>query len=545
VSVETPREAIREWLAEPLRSFIADAGGEVPTIAIERSARPEHGDFALNAAFQLARTLRRKPLDIAGELAARLAPGGPVAAVEVAPPGFINLRLDDGWLLRRLPEVVAEGAAWGGSTFGGGQTVQVEFVSTNPTGPLLVSHGRGAVVGDTVARILAFTGHAVQREFYINDAGRQVELFGRSLLAAKRGDPVPEGGYEGAYVKELAANLPPTMLEGDPAAVLTAVTEWGVRHFLEEFREELKTIGVEFDAWFSERQLYGPWEQETMAELEARGLVSRHDGATWMVLPDKEDVLYKSTGDPTYFCGDLLYHRDKLVRRRFDRAIDVWGADHQNQVRRLKLALEAMGVEPGRLDIILIQLVHLRDERGLVKLSKRRGNIVGLRELVDAVGPDSTRYHYLLRSVDNMMDFDIALAVKQDNENPVFYAQYAHARLCSVRAVARESGITPDAGRLERLVAPDELALARELLELPEVVERAARELAPHVLPHYAQRLAERVHGWYHSGNDDTSLRIVVDDRELSAARLVLAEAARTTMANLLGLMGVSAPERM
>ena len=319
-----------------------------------------------------------------------------------------------------------------------------------------------------------------------------------------------------------------------------------MEHFLGEFRDDLAAVGIRFDHWFSERELYGDWERETMAELEANGHIVRHDGATWMLWPDgSEDVLYKSNGDPTYFCGDLLYHRDKLVRRGFDRAIDVWGADHQNQVRRLRAAMTTIGVSPERLQIVLIQLVHLRDERGLVKLSKRKGNIVGFRELIDSVGPDSTRYHYLLRSVDNMMDFDIDLAVRQSNENPVFYAQYAHARLCSVRAVAAEAGLTPGQDSLARLGAPTEVDLARELMELPEVVEQATSELAPHLLPHYAQRLAEKVHAFYHAGNQDPSLRIVVDDRGLAGARLTLAAAAQATMANLFSLMGVSAPDRM
>jgi arginyl-tRNA synthetase len=332
---------------------------------------------------------------------------------------------------------------------------------------------------------------------------------------------------------------------GDPDAVEEAVLHWGVDHYLQEFRDELQAIGIRFDHWFSERNLFGDWEQETIAELDRAGVLSRHDGATWMRLGDKEDVLYKGTGEPTYLMGDLLYHRDKLVRRAFDTVIDVWGSDHQNQVRRLKQAIQVFGVDPQRFVVILIQLVRMKSQGEFVKISKRGGNIILLKELVDEVGADAVRYHYLLRSSDAPMDFDVDLARSQSTENPVFYAQYAHARLCGIRGVAAEEGLVADSAGIGRLGAPAELALARELLDFPDVVEEAARELAPHDLPHYGQRLAERIHGFYHTGNQDSALRVVVEDRELAAARLFLCEAARQTMANLLGLMGVAAPERM
>jgi arginyl-tRNA synthetase len=318
-----------------------------------------------------------------------------------------------------------------------------------------------------------------------------------------------------------------------------------VDHYLQEFKEHLEAIGIRFDHWFSERNLFGEWEADTIAELERAGVLSRHDGATWMKLGDKEDVLYKSSGEPTYLMGDLLYHRDKLIRRGFDTAIDVWGSDHQNQVRRLKQAVQVFGVDPERFVVILIQMVRMKSEGEFVKISKRAGNIILLKELVDEVGADAVRYHYLLRSSDAPMDFDVDLARSRSNENPVFYAQYAHARLCGVRVVAAEAGLSADPAAIGRLGASAELALARELLDFPDIVAEAARELAPHDLPHYGQRLAESIHGFYHAGNQDPAMRVVVDDRELAGARLFLCEAARQTMANLLGLMGVAAPERM
>jgi arginyl-tRNA synthetase len=468
-----------------------------------------------------------------------------VGALEVVPPGFINLRLDPVWVFASLQGVVDSAPHWGRSGYGAGTRVQVEFVSANPVGPLLFSHGRGAVVGDTVARLLDFTGHNVEREFYVNDAGRQVQLFAQSLLAARRGVPPPEDGYAGQYIHDLAAEIPAHLLEGDEEAVEAAVLRWGVDHYLQEFEVNLEAIGVKFDHWFSEHNLFGQWEVETIAELERAGVLSRHDGATWMRLGDNEDVLYKSTGEPTYLMGDLLYHRDKFIRRGFHTAINVWGSDHQNQVRRLKQAVQVFGIDPERFVVILIQLVRMKSEGQFVKISKRAGNIILLKELVDEVGADAVRYHYLLRSADAPMDFDVDLARRQSNENPVFYAQYAHARLCGVRGVAAEAGLAGDPSAIARLGAPAELALARELLDFPDIVEEAARELAPHDLPHYGQRLAERIHGFYHAGNQDPAMRVVVDDRELAGARLFLCDAARQTMANLLGLMGVGAPERM
>ena len=541
----SPRQAVIAWAQAAVDAYLAEHGLASIPVRPERPARPEHGDLALNLPLQLAGRLKRPPMEIASELAARLPHDGPVAETEVALPGFINLRLDPAWLFKSLAGVIESREDWGRSGYGSGKRVQVEFVSANPTGPLLFSHGRGAVVGDMAARLFEFTGHQVEREFYINDSGRQVRIFALSLLAARRGEPPPEEGYAGEYIKDLAAQIPADLLEGEPEAVEAAVMQWGVDHYLAEFKDDLAVIGISFDSWFSERNLYGEWEAETIAELERAGAISRHDGAVWMKLGDKEDVLYRTGGEPTYFMGDVLYHRDKLVRRGFDIAVDVWGSDHQNQVRRVKRALEVMGIDPGRLIVILIQLVRMKSAGEFVKISKRAGNLILLRDLVDEVGPDAVRYHYLLRGADAPMDFDLDLAREQSNENPVFYAQYAHARLCSIKAVATEAGLSPDPAGIARLGAPGELALARDLLEFPDIVEEAARELAPHDLPHYGQRLAERIHTFYHAGNQDPRLRVVIEDRELAQARLFLCEAARQTIANLLGLMGVAAPERM
>ncbi len=502
-----------------LQPFLDEHGaGDMP-VTVERPRQADHGDFALNLAMQLAKRLGLKPLEIAQELAALLTPDATVSGVEVAPPGFINLRLEPAWLVRRLEDVVAAGVDWGRSEAGAGRRVQVEFVSANPTGPLLFSHGRGAIVGDSMARLLAFTGYLVEREFYVNDAGRQVLLFADSLLAARRGEPPPADGYVGEYIKDIALEIPEKVLEGSPDAVRQAVTDWGIQHYLEQDRRELAELGIVFDSWFSERQLYGAWEKETLAEVAGAGLVVERDGATWLRFPDgKEDVLFKSSGEGTYFLGDLLYHRDKLVRRGFDLAVDVWGSDHQNQVRRLKQAVTFFGVDPDRLAIVLIQLVRMKSNGEFVRISRRAGNLILLKELVEEVGADAVRYHYLLRSADAPMDFDVDLAREQSNENPVFYAQYAHARLCSVEAVAAESGAQASAAALERLTDPAEMALVREIMEFPDLVDEAARRMQPHLLPHYAQRLAEKIHAFYHAGTRDPALRVLGADAELAAS---------------------------
>ncbi|MGI8609158.1 MAG: arginine--tRNA ligase [Candidatus Dormibacteria bacterium] len=542
----TPRQEVERWARERLSPYLQEAGASDLEINVERPRQPEHGDFAVNAAMQLAARVKRPPLELAQEMAAALEPSGPVGSVGVAPPGFINLRLDHAWLVRRLEGVIEAGNEWGRSDIGNGKRVQVEFVSANPTGPLLFSHGRGAVVGDTVARLLEFAGYDVEREFYVNDAGRQVLVFADSLIAARRGDPPIVDGYAGAYIDGLAKEIPDGLMEGPDEEVRRAVMDFAVQHYLAEFRIQLEQLGIRYDGWFSERQLYGAWEKETLGEIAAAAEIVEREGATWLRFADgKEDVLYKANGEGTYLLGDLLYHRDKLVRRGFDIAIDVWGSDHQNQVRRLKQAVEFFGVSSDRLVVILIQLVRMKAAGEFVKISKRAGNLILLSDLVDEVGADAVRYHYLLRGADAPMDFDLDLAREQSNENPVFYAQYAHARMCGVAAIAAEVSVKASNDHLVLLTAPAEIAVVRELMAFPDLVAEATRRMEPHRLPYYAHGLAERIHSWYHSGNQDPGLRILVDNVEIAGARLYLAEAARLTMANALGLMGVAAPTRM
>jgi arginyl-tRNA synthetase len=506
----------------------------LPALVVERTANPTHGDYSVTLPLKLARELHRNPSEIAAELAGRLTFPTGFADVEVAPPGFINVRLRPSWLQAQVEPIAGAGAAWGRSDLGHQLPVQVEFVSSNPTGPLLFSHARGAVVGDVVARLLEATGFAVQREYYVNDAGNQVRLFGESIRAALRGESVPMGGYQGAYVEEIAQAAAAKLGQN---ATVEALAEFGIGVNLESIRRDLDRLRIAHHAWFSERSLYQGWDQDTMAKLRSLGRVAERDGAVWFVTGgDKDEVLYKRTGEPTYFAADIFYHRDKLEKRGFQRVIDVWGADHQGQVNRLKQALEVLGIDPARLTVILVQLVSVRRGVEILKMSRRAGVGITLEEMLDEVGPDAVRYFFLLRSSDAHMEFDVDLAKEQSNENPVYYAQYAHARLSNVRKFGSAVQAVP---AFERLDSEWELDLLRTIVRWPDVVREAAESLEPHRLAFYANELAAKIHVFY------KNVRVVVDDQPLSAARLRLSEAARVTLANALDLMGVAAPERM
>jgi arginyl-tRNA synthetase len=409
----------------------------------------------------------------------------------------------------------------------------VEFVSSNPTGPLLFSHARGAVVGDVVARLMEATGFAVQREYYVNDKGKQIRLFGESIAARMENKPVPEGGYGAAYVDDIARQAAEQRLTSEP----WTLSEFGIEWVLKRIVEDLNRLTIRHDKWFLESSLYGGFDQETMARLNAAQRIVHQDGATWFKTNgEKDEVLIKRDGYPTYFWSDILYHRDKFERRGFNRVIDVWGADHQGQIGRVKQALEVLGIDPARLTVILVQLVSVRRGTEIVRMSRRSGVGITLEEMLDEVGPDAVRYFFLLRSSDAHMEFDVDLAKQQSNENPVFYAQYAHARLSNVRKFGAAVQAAP---AFERLDTEWELDLLRTIVRWPDVVREAAESLEPHRLAFYANELAARIHVFY------KNVRVVIDDQPVSAARLRLSEAARVTLANALDLMGVAAPERM
>ncbi len=514
-------------------------------VHLERPSRRELGDWSTNIAMVNAKRAGTNPQALAGSLVQVLQADPPAhtTAIEVAGPGFINFSLDDGWLYDALADLLAQGEeAYARPDVGHGERVQIEFISANPTGPIHVGNGWWGSYGDALARVLARTGHQVSREYYVNDTGGQIRTLGESLLARRSGRDVSEGGYSGEYVTELAGSY-----EG-PEDVTTA-GRWAAERILDHIRTTLASVGIFFDEWYSQASIEESGAvDETIALLADRGLVFEQDGATWFratALGDSRDrVLRKSNGDATYLAGDLAYHRDKFLVRGFDRVIDVFGADHHGQVASLMAGVEALGIDPGRLEVKLGQMVSLVDGDEAVKMGKRAGNAISLDSLVADIGPDATRILSLMSSLDQASTFDLASVREQSVENPVFYVQMASARIGGVGRKAVERGVVrrPLADvDLARLTHPRELELIRCLEELPEVVADAAVDRAPTKVTTWVRRLAGCFHGFYHD------CPILADDVEPSVmqARLWLVEAARIGLAIGLGLLGVAAPEAM
>ena len=538
------REAINDALLKAVREIGVD--GEIPDLELGRAKVLEHGDYASSAGLKLARVLRQDPKAVASRLAESIRVADDAARAEAA-GGYVNFRLTDGWL-RGLVARIAPG--YGAGDVGHGERLQVEFASINPTGPLHIGHGRGTILGDSISRLLEFTGHAVQREYYVNSDNTQTRKFGASVYARLHGEEPPEGGYTGDYVTELAdmarhdlpdiENLPEE--EAEPRLRMFALAK-----MVERIKATVARIGVNYDEWFWENRL---WEsglpQKAIERLRAAGYLKEKDGALWFGDPadqEEEDrVVIRSNGQPTYFASDLGYLLSRFEQRGYERVIEVWGADHHGYVPRMKSAAGALGFDPEKLVIILHQMVNLKEG----KMSKRAGRFVTLDELVDRVGSDAVRYFYLLRSPDTTIEFDLELAITQGNENPVYYAQYAHARLVNVEAAAGERHPQlPEKADVSLLAHPWELDVARELAFWPDVVADATALLEPHRIPYYVHDLATSVHRFYHAGNAQSEYRVVVDDPELTRARLELCRAARQTLRTALDLMGVSAPERM
>ena len=500
---------------------------------MERTQNPTHGDYSVTLPLKLARTLRRPPITIANELAAAMALPPSFGRTTVAAPGFINVTLEPAWLQAQLASIADAADRWGRSEIGRGVKVQVEFVSANPTGPLLFSHARGAVVGDVTARILAASGFDVQREYYVNDRGRQIRLLGESIQARMLDRPVPEGGYGGDYIAEIATEATARAISPEPVTL----SEFGVEWVQHRIQEDLARLDVRHDQLFLESSLYAGWDTETMAKLTSLGRIVQYDGATWFKSDSgKDEVIIKRDGYPTYFWSDVLYHRDKFEQRGFDRVVDVWGADHQGQIGRVREALAVLGIDPQRLAVLLVQLVSVKRGEETVRMSRRAGVGISLKEMLDEVGPDAVRYFFLLRSADAQMEFDVDLARRQSSENPVYYAQYAHARLANVLTFG--AGVSA-AAALDRLDSEWELELIRVMLRWPDVVREAAEAREPHRLAFFTDELAAAIHRFY------KNCRVVTEDAPLTSARLLLSRAARTTIGNALGLMGVAAPDRM
>ncbi len=557
------RDQVADIIAAGLRAAQAEGAlpeFELPPIVVERSRQSGHGDYASPTCLQLARQARMAPRDIALRVVERMAPAPFVGQVDVAGPGYINVTLSPAWLASLVLKILAAGARWGYLDLGAGQRVQVEYVSANPTGPITVASTRNAAIGDVLANVLEAAGYEVEREYYVNDAGSQIRHFGESvyalyLQALGENVPFPEDGYHGQYVadlgQELAQEFGDCYLRVDRREAIQALGGEGIDRMIAWIREDLLALGVSFDTWFHEQSLRqsGLFDR-CLRRLREDGYIVERDGAVWFTSPELESdaVLVRSPAiipelseRPTYLASDVAYVWNKLVERGFDRAIYIWGADHHGDVPRVKAATRALGLDPERIVLIIYQMVNLKRGGEDVRMSKRAGEFVTLRELLDEVGPDPIRFLLLTRTADSTMDFDLDLAVEQSDKNPVYYVQYAHARISSILRFAQERAWdVADPGDTSLLTHESELALIRKMLELQAVVALAAAQLAPHYLTFYAKELAAVFHSFYRD------CRVVDEDQpELTRARLTLVRAARLTLAQALGLLGVSAPERM
>jgi arginyl-tRNA synthetase len=543
-------EAIRAALTR----VAAGMGAPEADFVLERPREAGHGDLATNLAMVLARTQKSNPRKLADHIVANLGlDHGIVARTEIAGPGFINFWLAENQLAAALTTIVRQAEAYGRAEFGKGVRVNVEFVSANPTGPLHVGHGRGAALGDAIASLLEWTGHEVIREFYINDAGVQIDRLVESLWARirqQRGESadIPEGGYHGEYLIEAATRaidaIDPTLLAGSFDAAAPPLRRFILGVQREEQDDLLSDFGVKFDRMSSEQSMYdGGRVDATLAELDAKSLTYLRDGALWLRTEsfgdDKDRVLRKSDGTLTYLVPDLAYHRDKH-ERGFDRVIDVWGADHHGYIPRMQAALRSLGYPDDFFEVALVQLVKVMRGGAEVRMSKRAGEYVTLRDLLDWVGVDAARYFFLMRRSEAPFVFDVDLARKQTDENPVFYVQMAHARMTGIfRVGGRAVESTGESASLDDLPAAEDAALLKQLTRFPEIVAGAARAREPHRITGFLEELAQVAHGWYHK------CRVLGEPAPIEAARLVLARAARQVLGNGLRLLGLTAPDRM
>jgi arginyl-tRNA synthetase len=549
------QEHLRKCL-ETCRDDGSLASEHFPEALIEVPSHAEHGDFASNIAMLLAKAEKKPPRQIAETLASRLRSDTDLfERVEIAGPGFINFFINRDLWRKTLETICAFGDKYGRGTTGGGKRVQVEFVSANPTGPLHIGHGRGAATGDAIASILSAAGFDVVREYYINDAGNQMDTLGRSVYLRYRellGDSVdfPQNCYQGDYVKDIARDLitkyGSKYLEISEEEAISFFAKIGGNSILKGIQQDLADFGVVHDTWFSEQSLFDSGKvEDAIAYLRDKGFLYENEGALWFKTTefgdDKDRVVVRGNGVTTYFASDIAYHREKY-QQGFDLVVDVWGADHHGYVPRLKGVVQGLGRNPDDLKIVLVQLVALLRNGVPVAMSTRSGEFVTLKEVVDEVGRDAARFFFLMRRSDSQLDFDLELAKRHSADNPVYYVQYAHARICSIFDNAREKGVAlPDTSHivLSKLDTPEELSLIKALAAFPDVVEGSALHFEPHRIPFYLQELAGLFHSFYNKN------RVIGEDPELSAARLLLLKCTAQTLKNGLILLGVSAPERM
>ncbi|MEG2174201.1 MAG: arginine--tRNA ligase [Oscillospiraceae bacterium] len=557
-------EELRGLIAAALDAAAKDGAlpapvGELPTFLVEIPADASHGDFATNVAMATAKAFRRSPKAIAEALIAHLSlDGTDFARAEIAGPGFLNVFVSRQWYANVVAQVLREGPSFGRTDFGRGERVMVEFVSANPTGPMHMGNARGGVLGDSLAAALDAAGYCVSREFYINDAGNQIEKFGLSLEArylqhyeGEAAVAFPEDGYHGADIADRAQEY--IALEGDRLRTLPsaqrrqALIDFALPRNIEKMQHDLQRYRIQFDTWFRESTLHQSGAVTAVVEqLSARGMTYEKDGAVWYRATafggDKDEVLVRANGFPTYFAADIAYHVNKFSVRGFQRVINIWGADHHGHVARLKGAMEAVGLPGGKLDVVLMQLVRLTRGGELVRMSKRTGNAVTLSDLLDEVPIDAARFFFNLREPGSPLDFDLDLAVEQSSQNPVYYVQYAHARICSILKNMAAEGVqlrAVTADDLSTLTASVEDALIRVLASFPDEIIMAAKHYDPARLTRYAIELATRFHRFY------TDCRCKVEDESLMQARLALCLATRQVLRNVLALLGIDAPETM
>jgi arginyl-tRNA synthetase len=555
---------VLENMYEQVKAAIADAAvaaglaerEELPAFVLEVPKDKSHGDLATNAAMQLTKLAKKNPRQIAEAILAHLdKEKASIQAAEIAGPGFINFRMDNSYLYPVVGAALAAGENYGRTEDGRGKSVQVEFVSANPTGSLHLGHARGAAVGDALCNVLDYAGYEVTREYYINDAGKQVENLAVSIEARYRQAlgqtaEMPEDGYYGediiGFAKLLVEQEGDKLLELPDQERFTFFRQFGLERELDKIKRDLGRFRVGFDVWYSETSLYeSGLVEQGLAALKATGHVYEEEGATWLSTmtfgDDKNRVLVKNDGSYTYLTPDIAYHRDKYGRG-FDQMINIWGADHHGYIPRVKAAMEALGNDPKKLTVLIAQMVSLFQNGEKMKMSKRTGKAVTMQDLMDEVGIDAIRYFFSMRSMDSHLDFDMDLAISTSNENPVFYVQYAHARICSIFRQAEEQGIalkSVDSIDFSKLTAEGEYDLLRKIGELPQEISEAAALYAPHRLIRYVYELASQFHSYYRAE------RVITDDAEQSQARLALLGAVRLSIANVLRLVGVSAPERM
>lgn len=552
-------DELKKLLDGAVRAVASEKGYEIPenfAVRVERPRQEGFGDWATNIAMQLAKPFGVKPRDLACEIIGKIPENSVVSKASVAGPGFMNFTLKSDWVYETIKTAIEKGADYGRSNSGKGRRVQVEFVSANPTGPLHMGHGRGAAVGDITASLLDFAGWKVEREYYINDAGLQMELLGKSAqsryfeaLGRAEEAPMPEDGYRGDYLKDVAKafvdKYGKSLADRPLEETLELFSKETGEMVLDLIKKDLDDFGVKFDVWFSEKSLYsGNTVESAMEALKERGYAYEDEGALWfrstLFGDDKDRVLIRTNGIPTYFTSDVAYLKNKYDRG-FDRLIYVWGADHHGYVPRLKSVNQAFGY-PDDIEVMLIQMVNLLRDGKPVQMSKRAGTTVPLRKIMDEVGRDAARLFFVLRRCDSTVDFDLELAKKASSENPVFYIQYAHARICSILRELAERGVKmPELSELDvsLIGGQSELNLAKAISRLPEEMAKAAEECAPHRVAYYAAELAEAFHSFYNS------CRVLGAEENVMKSRVLLVEAARIALRNVLGILGVSAPEKM